>query len=924
MRSGRIVHGALLLLAAVTSANSTKCNRLIDGVTTPRSNAEGRYNFFMTLYNRTELVYAYMPNTRYSVTLQIDGTDQLHRKFTRFLISAEAENANDTADVGVFDLQDDTMTKFADNCANAVVETSKVLKEEVTVIWTSPPEGSGCILLRATVMETPDTWYMDDFDLILNMCQDSKAEADDQGPVLAECCACEEAKYEVTFEGLWSRNTHPKDFPSKNWLIRFSDVIGASHTGDYRFWHYNGMASIGLRQVAEHGATRKLEGELKDRSEHIRTIIKARGISYPNVTGRTFAVFRVDRRHHLMSLVSMIDPSPDWIVGVSGLELCLSNRSWIEHKELNLYPYDAGTDNGITYLSPNSPTVPQELIRRITSTYPNDSRSPFYDPTGLDMKPLAKLYLNRQRLYEKTCDEAGETLGETEVCRVTAWGEWGPCSVTCGKGNQLRQRHFRDEVAATANKCNTELTDRKTCFNEQNRYCASSGRYDGTQDSEMCQLTNWSAWSSCSSTCGEGSKTRSRNFQQKKHRKQCKAVPNLQQTVSCENEPCEGEDAEEVREDSNRVRNSYEDEDYGERADWTGEVTEEWLQKCPSDHYTKWSMWSPCSSSCGPGVKLRSRLLNKNWNTMGKDDDDSHEECKVQQASCTAEIPSCDFTKDEAEKICSEPMEKGRCTSNILRAYFDKQAGRCRLFSYTGCDGNRNNFPTEQDCNNVCGNFQRELRANLSAIMKNFKVSLSSVLSYHIPVKEQRRTKAKRAQYGDESALREKKADFRNIQASSLVMESSEDSKVDCQITGWSKWTSCNGCYGYKTSTREIMVPAKDGGKSCPKRTVRRKKCSKVPPCSEQGDGKSRRSSRDQNSEYEVEYGTKHDAILNKYISVNCKVTHWSTWSGCSATCGDAMRHRVRSVKVKPRGLRARLCPPLVEFKKCPVAECPK
>jgi len=37
-------------------------------------------------------------------------------------------------------------------------------------------------------------------------------------------------------------------------------------------------------------------------------------------------------------------------VGVSGLELCLSNCSWIEHKELNLYPYDAGTDDGITYL----------------------------------------------------------------------------------------------------------------------------------------------------------------------------------------------------------------------------------------------------------------------------------------------------------------------------------------------------------------------------------------------------------------------------------------------------------------------------------------------------------------------------------------------------------------------------------------------
>ena len=56
-----------------------------------------------------------------------------------------------------------------------------------------------------------------------------------------------------------------QDFPSKGWLIRFSDVIGASHTGDYRFWSLHGNASIGLRQVAEFGATRKLESELKDR-----------------------------------------------------------------------------------------------------------------------------------------------------------------------------------------------------------------------------------------------------------------------------------------------------------------------------------------------------------------------------------------------------------------------------------------------------------------------------------------------------------------------------------------------------------------------------------------------------------------------------------------------------------------------------------
>jgi len=73
-----------------------------------------------------------------------------------------------------------------------------------------------------------------------------------------------------------------------------------------RFWKYGEYASEGLQEVAERGWTRMLESELKAESEHIRTIIKARGISYPNVTGKTFAVFRVDKMHHLISLVSMI------------------------------------------------------------------------------------------------------------------------------------------------------------------------------------------------------------------------------------------------------------------------------------------------------------------------------------------------------------------------------------------------------------------------------------------------------------------------------------------------------------------------------------------------------------------------------------------------------------------------------------------
>ena len=64
------------------------------------------------------------------------------------------------------------------------------------------------------------------------------------------------------------------------------------------------------------------------------------------------------------SQVSMLGPSPDWLVGVSGLELCQRNCTWAEKKELFLYPWDAGVDSGISYESPDSPTFPQQKIRR--------------------------------------------------------------------------------------------------------------------------------------------------------------------------------------------------------------------------------------------------------------------------------------------------------------------------------------------------------------------------------------------------------------------------------------------------------------------------------------------------------------------------------------------------------------------------------
>lgn len=62
---------------------------------------------------------------------------------------------------------------------------------------------------------------------------------------------------------MWSRNTHPREFPPENAHAHFGDIIGASHTAQYRVWQEGRVATTGLRRLADDGSTTALEKELK-------------------------------------------------------------------------------------------------------------------------------------------------------------------------------------------------------------------------------------------------------------------------------------------------------------------------------------------------------------------------------------------------------------------------------------------------------------------------------------------------------------------------------------------------------------------------------------------------------------------------------------------------------------------------------------
>lgn len=65
-----------------------------------------------------------------------------------------------------------------------------------------------------------------------------------------------------------------------------------------------------------------------------------------------------------LSFIVRIVPSPDWFVGVDSVDLCDGDQ-WKDNVSLDLFPYDAGTDSGFTFSSPNFETIPQDKITQV-------------------------------------------------------------------------------------------------------------------------------------------------------------------------------------------------------------------------------------------------------------------------------------------------------------------------------------------------------------------------------------------------------------------------------------------------------------------------------------------------------------------------------------------------------------------------------
>jgi len=880
-----------LLLLASRVATERCTDRSLPGLT--REKVEGDNGFYLGM---TGLPAAFLPGSTYTLSLRGDKYQFSQKTFHKFIITAsntDPQRQTDSGSAGTFRLFGDIHTRFSDHCSNRVVETSgAVAREEAQVLWTAPPPTAGCVVFRATVLEAGEVWSQDSERLTLELCEEAGEEEEDS-PVQAQCCACEEAKYEVEFQGLWSKETHPRDFPSSQWLLHFSDLIGASHSLDYRVWRAGGTASKGLAEVAKWGQPRVLEAELKAESRHIRTIIKARGLWHPNVNGKTFAIFRADPVHHLVSVVSMLGPSPDWLVGVSGLEVCQANCTWLDRKEVLLYPWDAGVDSGVSYESPDTPTDPPQPIARITSQQPNDENSPFFKPEGGPIKPLAKLTIQKLREYRKSCSsEAGDTEQETEQtelagraeCAAGQWSAWSGCSVTCGKGISSRQRGYSDPFAADTAGCDTQLQQKIMCSASVPLCQGGSSFYQAApadwSPDDTCAATEWTDWSACSAPCGRrGFRARTRRFFNRLGRKKCPHVETVEKAG------CEGGAGSDCREE---------------------EEKEEVPTGC---EVTGWSIWSPCSQSCGSGLKVRTRLYRSSA------EEQLQAGCSLpllEKADCRGADPRC----GAGPARCSLPREVGPCRGTFKRWYHDPASRQCREFFFGGCRGNSNNFLKHEDCEESCraGQQQQQQRDTEIFLNDGFNSALDVLVrerkekesdgmnSAFVEIEEQKQViqqlenkqfaakaggktfdrldelqnakkklmlmqkqrmmnkqmmmfKQKQMMMAKQRAMHQQVPPSLSGSPAPVTLGLNETmANQDCQLTAWSPWSvQCSSTCGrgFRTRFRAVRAARTGGGRECPARLHRQKRC-RLPACP----------------------------------APSCPA--WAAWSPCSLTCGAA------------------------------------
>lgn len=187
------------------------------------------------------------------------------------------------------------------------------------------------------------------------------------------------ANYNITFESFWESETdNPTNGVSSISLpssAHWSQLVGATHKTENSFLMMNGSASAGIKDIAETGSTDSFQTEVNT-SNDADQYLSGTELGSPKGTISINNV-NVNEDFPLITLASMIAPSPDWFIAVNGISLRSGNSNinngWKATFTIDLFPYDAGTEDGNTYNLNNPATNPQGVITSLSNIPPFNS-----------------------------------------------------------------------------------------------------------------------------------------------------------------------------------------------------------------------------------------------------------------------------------------------------------------------------------------------------------------------------------------------------------------------------------------------------------------------------------------------------------------------------------------------------------------------
>eukprot|EP00930_Biecheleria_cincta_P073322 TRINITY_DN6062_c0_g2_i1.p1 TRINITY_DN6062_c0_g2~~TRINITY_DN6062_c0_g2_i1.p1 ORF type:complete len:1830 (-),score=240.41 TRINITY_DN6062_c0_g2_i1:94-5583(-) len=344
---------------------------------------------------------------------------------------------------------------------------------------------------------------------------------------------------------------------------------------------------------------------------------------------------------------------------------------------------------------------------------------------------------------------------DSQDCMVSEWGRWGPCSTSCGAGQQSRSRYIVSIRSKDGKGCNLDLGETRAC--EGDHFCGK----------EDCKWGEWSPWSGCSCSCDGGQQTRTRHIARAPRNGGLPCQEGHKEEIqSCNNQPCD-------------------------------------QTQCRDGQWGDWTRWAPCSKSCGGGITFRRRKVEVMANHCGKEPMGKDREI----AFCDVGVPcsrprDCQFSEWVEWSACSATCDGIRHRSRSVAVYGKGVGKFCMggLKETVPCNPGPNSpLPSAcqagepadcafgewggwQACSVSCGGGEHMRSRNIIAqARRGGKPCLGSLTE----IKECARHSCDGPQ------------------------------PKDCIFGEWEQWGACGKCSGQRKRFRNIKQYAEEGGKNC-------------------------------------------------------------------------------------------------------------